>query len=561
MDKFYNSNELSDSSERKIISLFLISAYKKNEVYGIIEIDNQNVECSGNFMPTVIPVIIIGAGPVGLTASMALSRLGIHNIVIEKHPGTSIHPKARGINVRTMELCRIWEIEKQIRQSELPIKARRFLWMNHLKGEIKGDVSFIPEQEEISPTEHCLLSQDIFEKELLTCLKAQKQSQVYFNTRVINIEQDDQHVYCEIENLNDNTRTTIQCQYLIAADGADSFVRKKIGINMAGIPIMGTHVSVYCETDLSPWLADKPFAVLAFIDKKQMGHVMMAVDLKRRWIFAKTIANANETITKEEGIQFVRATVEEPELEVKVIDISKWEMAALNAERYHQGRVFLCGDAVHRIPPAGGMGMNTGIGDAHNLAWKLAFVLQGHADKTLLDSYDLERKPIAQITIDWSVLNINRLRSIFQSLAEGNTNAFREGLKEQLKQMNHPGLDVGFIYQSNALYPTDKDIPAFDPNIYKNKAIVGMRAPHCWLTYNNHRISTIDLFEKNYVLIAGENCAVEKLKLPIPEKYPLTTLVIGKDIYIHNQDFYTCYQLTKEQAILVRPDGHIAWIS
>jgi 2-polyprenyl-6-methoxyphenol hydroxylase-like FAD-dependent oxidoreductase len=502
-------------------------------------------------MPT-IPVIIIGAGPVGLSASIALSRQGIRNIVIEKHPGTSIHPKARGVNVRTMELCRLWGAEQQIRRSELPVTARRFLWMNHVKGEIQGDVSFVTEQEELSPTEPCLLSQDIFEQELLACLKTQKNSQVHFDTRVINIEQDDQFVYCELENLIDQTRTKIQAQYLIAADGANSFVRKNLNISMDGIPLLGTHVSVYCETDLSPWLSDKPFAVMAFTDKEQMGRVMMAVDLKHRWIFSKRIADANEILTKEAGIQLVRATVDEPELEVKVINISKWEMAALNAQQYRHGRIFLCGDAAHRIPPTGGMGMNTGIGDAHNLAWKIAYVIQGYADQTLLDSYEQERKPLAQTTIDWSVINANRLRAIFQSLIDGNSNAFYEGLKEQAKHINHIGLDIGFMYGESQ---------QFDPNIYKSKAIVGMRAPHCWLSYNNQTISTIDLFEKNYVLLAGENCIVEKLKLPIPEKYPTKTLVIGKDVHILNQDFYACYQLTKEQAVLVRPDGHIAWIS
>jgi putative polyketide hydroxylase len=510
---------------------------------------------------STIPVIIIGAGPVGLSASIALSRQGIGNIVIEKHPGTSIHPKARGVNVRTMELCRIWGAEQQIRQSELPVTARRFLWMNHVKGEIRGVVSLITEQEEISPTEPCLLSQDIFEKELLACLKTQKHSQVYFNTRVTNIEQDDQFVYCELENLIDHSRIKVHCQYLIAADGAKSFVRKKLSINMDGIPLLGTHVSVYCETDLSPWLSDKPFAVLAFTDKEQMGHVMMAVDLKRRWIFSKRIANANEILTKEAGIQLARATIDEPELAVKVINISKWEMAALNAQQYRHGRIFLCGDAAHRIPPTGGMGMNTGIGDAHNLAWKIAYVIQGYSDQTLLDSYEQERKPVAQTTIDWSVINANRLRTIFQSLIDGNNNAFREGLKEQTKQINHIGLDVSFIYHSNSLYPRSAEIETFDPNIYKNKAIVGMRAPHCWVSYNNRTISTIDLFETNYVLLAGENCRVEKLKLPIPQQHPKTTLVISKDLHVLNQDFYSCYQLTKEQAVLVRPDGHIAWIS
>lgn len=506
------------------------------------------------------PVIIIGAGPVGLSASMALSRQGVQNIVIEKHPSLSTHPKARGVNVRTMELCRIWGIEKQVRQSELPVLARRFLWMNHVKGDIQGVVSFREEQEEISPTEPCVVSQDFFEEAFLSCLKDQKNSELYFNTRVIHVEQDDQFVYCEVENLIDHTRTKIQCQYLIAADGANSFVRKQLNMDMEGIPSLGTHVSVFCETDLTPWFVDKPFAVLAFTDKEQMGRVMMAVDLKNRWIFSIRTANANESLSNEEAIQLVRSTVDEPQLEVKVINISKWEMAALNAKQYRHNRIFLCGDAAHRIPPTGGMGLNTGIGDAHNLAWKIAYVINGYADKTLLDSYEQERKPLAQTTIDWSVGNANRLREIFQSLADDNNHAFHEGLKEQTKHLNHPGLDIGFIYQSKAFYPEGAETHTFDPNTYKNKAIVGMRAPHCWLSYNNYRISTIDLFEKNYVLLAGENCAVDTLKLPIPEQYPKKTWVMGKDLHILNEDFYSYYQLAKEQAVLIRPDGHIAWI-
>lgn len=432
--------------------------------------------------------------------------------------------------------------------------------MNQVKGEIQGVVSLISEQEKVSPTEPCLLSQDILEQKLLAHLKTEEQSDIYFNTRVISIEQDDQFVYCELENLIDHTRTKIQCEYLIAADGANSFVRKQLDIKMNGIPVLGTHVSVYCETDLSPWLADKPFAVMAFTDKNQMGHVMMAVDLKRQWIFSKRIIDANETLTSEQGVELVRNTVEEPTLDVRVINTSKWEMAALNAEQYRYGRIFLCGDAAHRIPPTGGMGMNTGIGDAHNLAWKLAYVLHGYADKDLLDSYEQERKPLAQTTMDWSVGNANRLRNIFQSLIDGNHDAFQEGLKEQTNHLNHTGLDVGFIYQSDALYPRKNETTEFDPNAYESKAIVGMRAPHCWLTHHNRKISTIDLFEKNYVLLAGENCEVEKLKLPISPQYPLTTYLIGKDVHMLNQNFYDCFQIEKEQAVLVRPDGCVVWV-
>ncbi|ABS77628.1 hypothetical protein CbuD7D7780_04360 [Coxiella burnetii] len=509
---------------------------------------------------SIVPVLIIGAGPVGLAASMALSCHGIQNIVLEKHPSTSIHPKARGVNVRTMELCRVWGVEQQIRQAELPAIARRFLWMDCIKGEIRGSVSLILPPHEVSPTEPCLLSQDVFEKEFLNGLKTQNNSRILFNTRVVDIQQDDQFVTCELLNLTDNTRTQIQCRYLIAADGANSFVRKALGVNMQGIPCLGHHVSVYCETDLSPWLTDKPFAVMTFTDKAQIGRFVMAVDLKRKWIFGKRIENPHETLTPEQAIKLVRATVDEPKLDVNFINISKWEMAALNAEKYRQGRIFLCGDAAHRIPPTGGMGMNTGIGDAHNLAWKIAYVIHGYADETLLESYEQERKPLAQTTIDWSVENANRLRTIFQSIVDEDEKIFQAALHEQSKHVNHLGLDIGFIYRSNAIYSNRIEAKVFDPNAYESKAIVGMRAPHCWVLRDNQPVSTLDLFETDYVLLAGENCVVNELKLPIPEQFPRTTLVIGKDLHIYDQDFYSCFQVTSEQAILIRPDGHVAWI-
>jgi hypothetical protein len=174
----------------------------------------------------------------------------------------------------------------------------------------------------------------------------------------------------------------------------------------------------------------------------------------------------------------------------------------------------------------------------------------------LLKCPSLYLTPVLQTTIDWSVLNANRLRTIFQSIMDGNENAFYEGLKEQTHHINHIGLDIGFIYSDHA-----ENTPAFDPGKYESKAIVGMRAPHCEISYQNRKLSTLDLFEKNYILLAGEECDVEKLSLPISKKIPVTTLHIGKDVQSLNQDFYSCYQVTKKQAVLVRPDGHVAWIS
>ncbi len=503
-------------------------------------------------MSNIIPVVIVGAGAVGLCASVALEKFGIQHMILEKHPSTSIHPKARGVNVRTMEICRTLDVERNIRQEELTSSAHRFLWMNNLQGDIQGEVVPTLEKEEVSPTAHCLISQDVFEQKLLASIETKKQAQICFNTRLIDIQQDDDIVKCTIEDVESKARKVIKCQYLIAADGAHSFVREHLNIKMNGTPSLGTHVSVYCSANLSSYFQDKPFAVLAFTDKSQMGRVVLSVDLKHRWIFSKR-TNDGKTLTEEEGCQLVRDTVDDPSLNVNVINISKWEMAALNAQQYRHGRVFLCGDAAHRIPPTGGMGMNTGIGDAHNLTWKLAYAIKGYANDELLDSYETERKPLAQTTIDWSIKNSDRLRSIFQSLADNNKEEFQKKLKAQSKHINHLGLDIGYAYLS--------DTYKFDPNSYESKAVVGMRAPHCWFSYQEKIISTIDLFTHQYVILLGERCAINTDNLPINKNSPLIKLVIGTNIITINQDYYDRYQLSKTQAILVRPDGHIAWIS
>ena len=173
--------------------------------------------------------------------------------------------------------------------------------------------------------------------------------------------------------------------------------------------------------------------------------------------------------------QLVRDVSGKHDLPVDVINSSIWEIAALNAESYQKGRVLLAGDAAHRIPPTGGMGMNTGIQDAHNLAWKLAYVINGHADTLLLESYQKERRALAQFTVDWSTANGKRMRGIFEALERDDQVAFQEHLSLQHKQLNHRGLDLGFIYGSEEV---------FDPDEYQPSTTPGVRAPHCQIKMN-----------------------------------------------------------------------------
>lgn len=508
-----------------------------------------------------IPVLISGAGPVGLSLSLALDQLGIENIVVEKHPGTSIHPKARGVNVRTMELFRQWKVEDAIRQHELPDYTRRFLWLERIQGDIVATVSLNEGQYKDSPTKSCFVTQDCIEQELLVAVQKSQHSKVFFSTTLQHFQQQEGGVDCELFESSTNTKRTVHCKYLIAADGAHSTIRKILGINMQGIESLGEYLSIYCKTDLTPWLADKPAIVSVFTEETQRGRFLMSVDLKKRWVIG--VRNVDtQNFTQESCLQLVRDTAEQPDLKVDIINTSVWQMAALNAERYQQQRVLLVGDAAHRIPPTGGMGMNTGIQDAHNLAWKLAYVLEENASADLLVSYSQERQPLAQYTIDWSCSNAERIRGIITALAEEDMEKFKTCLVEQKKQLNHRGLDLGYIYRSNAIFANKEQAPVLDPDHYQPSALVGGRAPHVEVSLNGNAISTLDLFSDEHVLILGVNANEQDVlaNLPIPSSYPIKHYRVGDDLQVIDPNFLDLYGLSNHNAVLVRPDGHIAWV-
>jgi len=469
-----------------------------------------------------IPVLICGAGPVGLSLSLALSRLGVDNLLVEKHPGTSIHPKARGVNVRTMELMRLWGLESAVRTHELPAQALRFLWLESVQGGIIGEINLNESAFNDSPTRSCFVTQNFIEQELLNKLLQHANSTINFSTQLTSLQQHNNFVECALFNKNTQTSEIIRCQYLVAADGAHSFIRNSLNIKMHGIENMSSNLSVLCETNLAPLLSDKLSVVAVLTEKSLRGKFIMAVDFKHRWIIAQRIEHAQQTFSKEYCTQLVRTVSGKHDLPVGVINTSIWEIAALNAETYQKDRVLLAGDAAHRIPPTGGMGMNIGIQDAHNLAWKLAYVINGYADPLLLESYQEERQPLAQFTVDWSATNGLRIRGMFEALDRDDQVAFQEKLSLQRKQLNHRGLDLGFIYGLTE---------NLDPDQYQPSTIPGARAPHCEIRMNGKSLSTLDLFERDFVLLTGPDYNPDTMlsSLPIPRNYPLKCYRLSHD--------------------------------
>lgn len=499
-------------------------------------------------------VMIIGGGPVGLSAAICLAYQGISSILVEKHPTTTNHPKARGVNGRSMELFRSWGLEDQMKQYQMPREAHRFTWIEDFQGREITRVQATVDYSSYSPTTSAIIAQDNVEQELFQKAQSMPLIDLRFNTEMIHASQDDEKVSVEILNKKTNQKETLLTQYLIGADGAHSLSRKLFDVEMEGVDNLGEFCNIYCEMDLDQYVKHRPSVGFLLTRPDLRGTFILAKDGQKKWLIGIRIDSnpnfANVSFTDEFCINYVKKIVNDPALEVRLINKAFWTMAALIAKQYRVGRVFLAGDAAHRLPPTGGFGMNTGIQDAHNLAWKLAMVLNGQAEDSLLDTYFTERSQIAKTNTAWSISNAKRFEKIFTALAQDDLDTFKEALEDQSHHINNIQLDLGFIYGSE--YQTQ--------DVYIPSAKIGARAPHCWLLKDNEQNSTLDLYDRQFVLV----CHPEALFWQEAyHQFPCKIVTIGEsgDALDINHDFLEKYQISKQGAVLVRPDGHIAWRS
>ncbi len=499
-------------------------------------------------------VIIIGGGPVGLFAAICLAFQGIASIVIEKHSTTTNHPKARGVNGRSMELFRCFDLEGQMKQYQMPREACRFTWLEDFQGKeitrIKANVDY----SFYSPTENAVIAQDDVEQELFKKAQSLPLIDLRFNTKMTDLIQDDEKVTIEVLNKNTNQTETLTASYLIAADGAKSSIRELFNVEMEGVDNLGVFCNIYCEMNLDKYVMHRPSACFMLTQSEIGGTFILSKKGLRRWLIGVPIDPdqnlTEEVFTDDFCIEYVKKVINDPDVEVHLINKSFWTMAALIAKQYRIGRIFLAGDAAHRLPPTGGFGMNTGIQDAHNLAWKLAMVINEQADESLLDTYFTERVQIAKTNMHWSITNAKRFEKIFIALSENDLTTFEEALKDQTHHINNILLDLGFIYGTE--YQTQEN--------YKPSAKLGARAPHCWLDKDNKEISTLDLYKNQFVLVCHPEAHYWQEQF---HKFPCKIVTVGEqgDYSDKNDDFLEQYEISKKGAVLVRPDGHVAWRS
>ncbi len=507
-----------------------------------------------------VPVLIVGGGPVGLTTSLLLSQHGVQSLLVERHPATSVLPKARGINARTMEIYRQAGVEAAIRAAGPPAEfTRQVVWAESLAGaeiERRTPGRAAIGGAAVTPVTNCLCSQDLLEPVLREAAEASAQGMLRFGTELSGIVVEAEGVRGDLVVRATREVLPFRARYLIAADGARSPVRQTLGIGQQGERNIYDSVNVHCRADLRPWTTHRP-AALYYIEQPDLRGTFLTINGTDRWGFLvhslTQYGFTPETLTAEQAAGLVRQAAGVPDLPVEVLGIGFWQCSAMVSDRFRHGPVFLLGDAAHETTPSGGFGMNLGVQDAQNVAWKLAAVLHGHSAPSLLDSYEAERRPAAEATVRATLLNMQSLgRDVRQNTAK----------LPRAQYLNEQGLVFGIRYDSAAIVPDGTDPPHLaDPvTEYAPSAHPGCRAPHVALRSEGRDISTIDLFGRGFVLLVGPGGAAwqDASRTTLPSG---TAHMIGHDGLQDLGGWSKAYGVDDDGAVLVRPDGYVAWRS
>jgi 2-polyprenyl-6-methoxyphenol hydroxylase-like FAD-dependent oxidoreductase len=404
-----------------------------------------------------VPVVIVGGGPVGLTASILLSQAGIRSMLVERHASTAVHPKARAINGRTMEIYRQCGVEAAIRSAGLPLNyTGMIIWARTLAGEeIERRVPWRASQQAgaVSPVRNCLCAQDDLEPVLRAFAERQGLGELKFSTEAVAFEREADGVIVLLENRGSGEKQTVGATYVIAADGAHSRIREQLGTRMLGRANVYNSINILFNADLTPWTAHRP-AGLYFIENDRIRGSFLTINARDRWAFLISAMGAfgysAEDMTPERATVIIKRAAGVPGLDVKILGIASWTASAHVAEQYRYESIFLAGDAAHEMPPTGGFGMNTGVQDVHNLVWKLAAVLKGLASPSLLDTYHDERQPVARAITEQSLINATSMGRLEQT--KKNAGARPEYLNEQ-------GMIFGATYTSRAIVPDGTKAP------------------------------------------------------------------------------------------------------
>jgi 2-polyprenyl-6-methoxyphenol hydroxylase-like FAD-dependent oxidoreductase len=519
---------------------------------------------------TEVPVLIVGGSLVGLSTAMLLAWHGIESLAVERHTSTAINPRAGHFNLRTLEILRSVGLEEVVRRrsQQQYIPDGGISNVESLAG--REIMSFFTNLNagvaEFSPTTRMFIDQDALEP-ILRARAEELGARLRYRTECTGLDADEDGVTATLTDLDDASASRVRARYVVAADGNRSPVRQRLGIAMRGHGVLSDSITIYfrADEDLAPLLAGRNQGVLyvtnpvlrGFFRLDRSGNAGFLVvnligDTARPEIVAAypnaPWANVAAGITEAKALELLRAAIGVPGMPLTIKDIATWRATADIADRYTRGRVFLAGDAAHVVPPNGGFGGNTGVHDAHNLAWKLASVLNGTAGPGLLDSYDAERRPVGEFTVEQSYSRyVTRVAPYLGT----------DGIQPVQDDLY---LELGYRYASAAIM-TESGDDATPLHPREGGGRPGTRAPHVWVDRDGQRISTLDLFGRNFTLLVGARGDAWRDQARAAEARLGVTIDVYQQDAELSGDVTTPYGIAAEGATLVRPDGYVAWRS
>ena len=506
-----------------------------------------------------VPVLVVGGSLVGLATAMFLAQHGVEVLSVERHEGTAIRPRAGHFHLRTLELMRVAGIEDRVRAAALALYSPDggINAVETLAG--REIANYIPNinagVENISPARALFMPQQVLEPILLQRAR-ELGARFQYSTELVSQIQDERGVTATVRNVDDGSEQLIRAKYLVACDGNRSPIRESLGVEMVGHGLLSRSVTIYFRADCAAALRGRNLGVIYVTNPDVRGFFRLEKTGLGGFLVVFTVGDIGEpgarfvadTITVDAAADLVRLAVGDPDLEVDVRAIDKWRAVADAATTFRRGRIFLAGDAAHTMPPTGGFGGNTGVWDAHNLAWKLAFTLNGSAGERLLGTYDAERQPAGVLAMEQAY---NRY------VTRSDPDLGTEGMHDPV-----PDLHVVFNrYRSSAVIPdpeyVDDGALHIDPR--QSRGLPGTRAPHVELVRDGTTLSTLDLYVGEFVLMTGpDGAAWEQAAVAAGDDLGVNVVwyTVGRE---QSSSFCEDYGIAASGASLVRPDGFVAW--
>jgi 2-polyprenyl-6-methoxyphenol hydroxylase-like FAD-dependent oxidoreductase len=383
-------------------------------------------------------------------------------------------------------------------------------------------------------------------------------AQIRFATECSSFEQDEEGVSALIRHRDTGETQRVRARYLIAADGAHSRIRESLGVRMRGHGVFSRSVTIYFRAGLRRLLEDRPWAVVYVNHPRLRGFFRFEKPFESGFLVVNTLGDparpdvdVSSGLGAEEALRLVQTAIGSADIPVTVENVMHWQARADTAERFRSDRVFIAGDAAHVMPPTGGWGGNAGVQDAHNLAWKLAMVLRGEAGPGLLDTYDAERRPVDELTVE---------QAYTRYLLRTDPSIPRDTMQPLVGDMR---VELGYAYRSRAVVPESPDEAGLHLDPRESHALPGTRAPHYWLERDGRPISTLDLCGRDFTLFLAPDGAErgEQVARAVGKgSVHLSVVQPGKDGIVDPAGgFAAAYGLAPGGCVLVRPDGFVAW--